>query len=58
MKSFKRIIEDIKQVFQTKPQQETFRFCACLYFGQFLAYILHLKQKVAKCTTCKALFGS
>ena len=26
MKSFKRIIEDIKQVFQTKPQQETFRF--------------------------------
>ena len=34
-------IEDIKQVFQTKPKRETFSFCACLNFGQFLAYILH-----------------
>ena len=53
-----RIIEYIKQVFQTKPKRETFCFCACLNFGQFLASILHLNQKVAKCTTCKGLFGN
>ena len=32
-------------------------FYACLNFAQFLADILHLTQKAAKCTTCKHLFG-
>ena len=34
-----RIIDGIKQVFQTEPKRETFCLCACMNFGQFFACV-------------------
>ena len=48
---------DISSKYFKTNQNAKLYFCACLNFGQFLAGILHLTQKAAKCTTCKHLFG-
>ena len=48
---------DISSKYFKTNQNAKLCFCACLKFGLFLADILHLTQKAAKCTTCKHLFG-
>jgi len=52
-----RVKKRISSKYFKTNQNAKLCFCACLNFGQFLADILHLTQKAAKCTTCKHLFG-
>ena len=53
-----RIIDDIKQVFQTKPKRETFCLCACMNFGQFLAQYFAYKTDGREVHDLQRVFGN